>query len=116
MPTLHELFADAVRHQQAGRLAEAGTIYRHILTYAPTHTQTWYALGVVTHQSGDYAGSAEAFERALASNPDWAEALSNLGLALLSLGKPDEAAARCRRAVELQPNLVEAHYALGRAW
>src|SRR5262249_39726512 len=44
-----------------------------------------------------------------------AEAYSNLGIALYGKRMLDEAAAACRKAVELQPDLAEAYYNLGNA-
>ena len=47
--------------------------------------------------------------------PDWAEALHNLGTALKDQGKLEEAAACCRRAIELKPGFAEAYDSLGLA-
>ena len=46
-------------------------------------------------------------------NPDYAEAHTNLGLAVKDQGKPDEAVDCFRRAVELKPNYAEAYNNLG---
>jgi tetratricopeptide (TPR) repeat protein len=48
--------------------------------------------------------------------PDDATLYNNLGIALLELEKPEEAIALCRRAIELQPELVMARYNLGKAF
>ena len=47
--------------------------------------------------------------------PDYAEAHNNLGAALRDQGMPEEAAACCRRALELKPDFAEAHSNLGNA-
>ncbi len=56
------------------------------------------------------------FERAMALNPDYAEARGNLGRLLLGLGEKqnarstiDEARAFLERAVQLKPDFIEAH-------
>jgi predicted O-linked N-acetylglucosamine transferase (SPINDLY family) len=116
MPTVSELYATAVGHHRAGRLAEAETIYRHILAYVPDNAQIWYSLGVLSHQTGNYAESVESYRRAVAIKPDWPEAQSNLGLALRALGRLEDAASACRRAVELKPDLAEANLTLGLVW
>ena len=53
------------------------------------------------------------FRRALATDPDFAPALTNLGQLLLELGQPGEALPYCRRAAILQSGLPEAHHNLG---
>ena len=47
------------------------------------------------------------------ANPRYAEAHNNLGVALMEAGRVEEAAACCRRAVELKPDYAEAHNNLG---
>ena len=49
------------------------------------------------------------------SNPDLAEAHSNLGNVLKDQGKRDEAIAAYRQAIGIEPNLAEAHSNLGNA-
>ena len=53
-----------------------------------------------------------ACRKALRINPNYAEAHTNLGAALLRLGMPDEAIAALRKAIELKPDLAEAHNSL----
>src|SRR5262249_13974781 len=47
--------------------------------------------------------------------PNYAEAHTNLGNALLAKGRPDDAIACYRRAIELDPKLAQAHGNLGSA-
>jgi len=53
------------------------------------------------------------YERALALVPDHPEALSNLGVALVDLGRPAEAIAHYERALVSQPDRAETHTNLG---
>jgi predicted O-linked N-acetylglucosamine transferase (SPINDLY family) len=50
-----------------------------------------------------------AYRRAIELKPDYAAALSNLGVALKELGRFDEAVAALRRAIELEPDRAEVH-------
>ena len=50
-----------------------------------------------------------------ACEPDFAEVLNNLAVALQSQGKVDEATACLRRAVQLKPDYADAHSNLGNA-
>ena len=56
----------------------------------------------------------EAEEKALAANPESDEAHASFGAALANTGKLEEALPHYRRALELNPNLADAHMLL--AW
>ena len=64
---------------------------------------------------GQLDEAVASFRNAVKFQPDFAEAHSNLGNALIELGQFDSAAASCRRAMELQPDFAEAHNNLGNA-
>jgi tetratricopeptide (TPR) repeat protein/serine/threonine protein kinase len=53
---------------------------------------------------------------AVALNPDNAGARLNLGFALHTLGKVDDAIAEFQKVIELKPNYANAHYSLGNAF
>ena len=71
--------------------------------------------GFHLHQH-DEAEEAEPFyRRAVALDPEFQEAWMNLGLALLSQGRPDEALRCEREALRLDPDSADAHNNLGMA-
>jgi len=55
------------------------------------------------------------FQRAVASNPDYADAHSNTGNALSTLGRIEEALASYRKAIAIRPDHTEAQNNLGTA-
>ncbi len=55
----------------------------------------------------------EAYQRALRASPRFAEALAEMGHALLFMGRLKEAADACRKAIEINPSLPEAYCYLG---
>ena len=59
--------------------------------------------GLKLDAAGDAAGSAEAFRRALAFDPAYAEAHTDLGVEYINLGLLDDAIAEFRSATALDP-------------
>ncbi len=104
-------FVEAVRHHQAGRLAEA--VYRRVLGVAPDNTDANHLLGVISYQNGKFEEAAGLIGKALAGNPAFPEAHNNLGLVLNALERLDEAQSSFARALELKPDCAEAHNNLG---
>jgi len=78
--------------------------------FAPMHN----AVGAILGGRGDYGGAAEAFSKAVAEDPGNVSAHYNLGLALVELGRLEEAARAFERAVELYPDDLDAREALAR--
>lgn len=110
---IQRFFAEAVRHHQAGRLAEAQRHYRQVLAIAPRHADSLHLLGVATFQAGRSDLAIELIDQALAVQPDYPEALCNLGNALINLSRLNDAAASYRKALDLAPTYLEALVNLG---
>jgi Flp pilus assembly protein TadD len=51
-PRVQEVFADALRHHQAGLLNEAERLYRQILQVDPGHAHALHLLGVLALRVG----------------------------------------------------------------
>jgi tetratricopeptide (TPR) repeat protein len=62
---------------------------------------------------GDYATAITAFTKLTSMAPGVAEFQSNLGSAYYSAGRPQDAVAPLRKALELKPSLAAAHCLLG---
>jgi len=106
-------FADALRHHQAGRLAEAERLYRQVLAIDARHADSLHLLGVLAYQSGRPEAGVELIGRALKLAKDVPFYHSNLGNALRACGKLDDAVRHYRRALQLKPDYAEAHNNLG---
>ena len=63
--------------------------------------QQWTDAGNAAAQEGDYEGAVEAFERAVAANPDSGRSRYNLALAQQYLDDKELAIAGYRRAIGL---------------
>jgi tetratricopeptide (TPR) repeat protein len=59
--------------------------------------------------------AARKFSEAIELNPDFPEALNNLGFSLRLSGRYDESLTHYSRAIELKPDFMEAHEYRGRA-
>jgi protein O-GlcNAc transferase len=110
-----QLFADALEHQKAGRLAQAENLYKQVLAINPRHADTLHLLGVISYQSGRPQPAIELIRKAIAIERKKAAYHNNLGRALEMLGLPDQAATAYRKAIELKPDYVIAYDNLGGA-
>jgi predicted O-linked N-acetylglucosamine transferase (SPINDLY family) len=109
-----QLFAEALSHHQAGRLAEAEQGYREILQQAPQHADSLHLLGVIALQTGHLEPALSLVQSAVRIRPDGAIYHSNLGQVLEQLGRLDDAEKAYRTALALDPNEADALNNLGR--
>jgi len=107
------LLSEGLAHHQAGRLADAATLYAEILKAAPDNADALHLSGVIALQKGDYARAVELIGRAIAIDATQPPFYDNLGVALRYLGSLDEAEAAHRKALELDPDFAAAHHNLG---
>jgi len=110
---VQDLLENALGLHRAGRLAEAETIYRHILATDAGHADSLHLLGMLEHRRGRHDIGAGLIERAIAIHPKVAAYHSNLGAVFQAQGKLDDAAACFKRALALRPDWAEVHSNLG---
>jgi TolB-like protein/Tfp pilus assembly protein PilF len=79
-------------------------------TLAEAHTSVAF---VKAYYDWDWFGAEKEFQRAIALNPNYATAHSWYGLALMSMGRSEEAIAEGKRAQELDPLSLPASRILG---
>ena len=112
----NDLIRAAVALHTEGRLDEAETAYRSVLRSKPDKPRIWHNLGVLRAEAGDPSDALACFDRALACEPGYATAHFNRANALCALRRTDEARDAYMRVVALEPDLYEAHRALGFLW
>jgi len=88
---------------------------RKAVELLPAQSRPRYLLAVALERSGDRTGAAESFEALLHLDPNDIAAINYLGWAAVRQGKPDEAEAKFRRALEVQPKGPEARRGLARS-
>jgi protein O-GlcNAc transferase len=111
-----ELLRAALEHHAAGRLPEAESLYRQVLTKDPRNIDALHFLGAIAHQRGDQATAIDLISQALAWHATNAPAQNNLGCALRAQGRLADAAAAFQKAVDIAPDFPDAHLNLARAW
>jgi len=103
-----ELLGAGLKHQQAGRLAEAEACYRRVLSAQPDHGDALHLMGVIAHQVGRNDLAVELIGQAIKRDGQNPVYFSNLGVALKVQGKLDEVVAACRQAIRFKPDYAEA--------
>ena len=99
----------AVQQHLSGRLEEAAALYRKILGVDPAHADANHLLGVIAYQQGRNEVAVKLIGIAIAANRSNPIFHSNLGNALLDMGRLDDALAAYDKALRLKPDYAEAH-------
>jgi protein O-GlcNAc transferase len=110
--TTAELLERATAHHRAGRPKEAEAFYRKVLARKPQHDGALFMLSGLLFEGGRFEEASLVLERLVAIAPHPAY-LTNLGEAYRRQGELEAAEAACRRALEADPDLPEAHHNLG---
>ena len=111
-PDPTSVLSEALRHHQAGRLAEAETLYRGILSAEPDHVDALHFLGVLAHQRGRNDLAVDLIRKAIAGNGRVPAFHNNLGNALKAAGDLAGAAEAYRGALKLDGSHLGALYNL----
>ncbi|MCI0461985.1 MAG: tetratricopeptide repeat protein [Gemmataceae bacterium] len=104
MPRPAELFAVAVQHFQASRLAQAEQAFRQVVATQPQHAGALYFLGAIAYQQQLYAVAVQYWRQAVAAQPSDATFQSSLGAAYQALKLLAEAEGCHQRALALAPH------------
>jgi tetratricopeptide (TPR) repeat protein len=108
------LLSIALRHHQAGALAEAEKFYHRILAANPRHADALHLLGVMANQVGKPAVAIALIGKAIAINPSAAAYHNNLGNALVACGDSTKAEMSYQQALLLDRRYADAHFNLAR--
>ncbi len=112
-PNLELAFADAVRHFQAGRAAQAAEALAPVVRAMPDSPDVLTLEGFIALESGQPDRAAAAFRRALEFAPGDPGTLNNLGNALRQAGRLEEAAEAYRESLRQRPGHADTAFNLG---
>jgi predicted O-linked N-acetylglucosamine transferase (SPINDLY family) len=104
--TIDEAFQHGLALHQQGALAEAEGVYRQILATVPNHLDALHMLGLLAHQCGHSEQAAALIRQSLTVGETGAQ-WCNLSVALMAVGRLDEALAACEHAHAMAPDISE---------
>jgi protein O-GlcNAc transferase len=102
--TIEQLLQAAAEHHDAGRFAEAETLYRQALQQNPRDPDVLHCLGLLCLQQGRNAEALKLLDEAVAVDGDFAPIHANRARALGALNRADDAIMAWQRALALQPD------------
>ncbi len=97
------------RNKEKTRIAQGRAIVEAVLARDEGSPQALFVRAKIDLAEGKFDDGAAAMRRALDARPDWAQGRYLLGSALFLSGDRPGARAAVARALELDPNLVDAH-------
>lgn len=110
------LFSQGISQHQAGKLAEAQSLYRQVLKLLPRQADALHMLGVTEFQDKNFAEAVKLISQAKTLKPDDDLMHFNLGNALRAVGKLAEASDAFNTAWRLRPDHLEALKNLGNTY
>ena len=98
--------------RQTGRWQSQYTLFKHAVAVTENNYVALFHLGNALVSMNKWAEARDCFSKSITIRPT-TKAYTNLGYAEEKMGMPDLAATNYRRALEFDPNNIEAHYNLG---
>jgi protein O-GlcNAc transferase len=114
MPTIAELFEEAVVFFRSGDWLRAEKLFRQILHIDPHNVEVLHLLGITINKAGRPDAGIPLLQEAITRNPAIAAYHANLGIALEMQGQLTDAAECFRQALRLDPNYINARFNLGK--
>jgi protein O-GlcNAc transferase len=106
-------FRQGVAEESAGRFGEAERLYEEALDLQPHYLDALHRLADLAFRTRRTERGADLIAQAIAISPNVAQSHANMGYALSTLHRFDEALASYDTAIRLKPDFAEAHYSSG---
>ncbi len=101
-PNAFDLKIVALDYVLLGDYVDADKWLTRSVAWNPQDTDAWYYLGRARYNENKFADAISAFQQCLKLSPRSVRAEDNLGLALVGLGRNEEAAAAYKQAMDWQ--------------
>jgi tetratricopeptide (TPR) repeat protein len=107
--------SDAVRGLAALALEqqdyeEAYRLHKQLIDLGEKSPELYYNAGLICQKRGLAADAVQFYQQALVEDPQFAEALLNLGHALMAMGQEDDARSYWRKAIREKPELAQMYF------
>jgi tetratricopeptide (TPR) repeat protein len=103
-------------YNAAGEKAKAAQCWEKALKLAPNRSDLYLLLATLAQLQGDYEKVADLCRSGVSKCPPTPHLYRTLGMALISLAKPDEAIAPLQKAAEMSPDDADVAQLLGKAY
>src|SRR4051812_17711718 len=100
MASTQDLLTQALNHERAGRLDEAESVYRRILSLDPRHGRSLHQLALLAYKACNFLAAEKLLSQAIALEPSQPAHPNSLGAVLAALGRKDDAIRAFARALE----------------
>ncbi|HEX5965998.1 MAG TPA: TonB family protein [Pyrinomonadaceae bacterium] len=112
-PSPNPALAPVVELIRVGDFEKALKLLKQAVKENKTDGEAWYYLGIVYLQTSELNKAADAFQKAVEVRPDLAaQAQGSYAYALVLRNRLDSAAVAANKALEIDPNHIEALYTL----
>jgi tetratricopeptide (TPR) repeat protein len=88
-------------------------MWRKVIAQYPWRARAYFNLGYSLEDEDRWEEAARSFDQAFRTDSSFVDALNEAGICMARLGRQDEAIARYRQVLTVNPNLAQAHANLG---
>ena len=113
MSDIAYIIEKALSYQREGKLIEAERIYNEVLKINPNQPDAMHLLGMIACSNQNYDRAIKLINDAILLNPKEADYHMNLSSAYWGLKQTALAKSHLKIAMQLNPNMSQAHYNLG---
>src|SRR5205085_10115902 len=108
MNQLRQKMQSGIDAHRAGKLADAERFYREVLAADANNPDAWRLLGVIASQVSKFEVAVQLIARSAQIRGDLPEVWTDLGAALLGLGKLEDAKVAYEKALAIRPDFAPA--------
>ena len=95
---------------RAAELRRGLRLHRKLIELGERSPELYYNAGLICQKRGETNDAVMFYQQALSEDPQFAEALLNLGHALMALGQEEEARSYWRKAIREKPELAQMYF------